>query len=79
MDRETVSHMLDLARRKRESTLSEQESLELAGLRQAYLADFRAGFRQQLDNIYVEQNDGSYEKLHHKTISPDEKETPDEV
>ena len=79
MDRETVAHMLALARRKRESTISRQESLELADLRQAYLADFRAGFSQQLDNIYVEQPDGSYQKLPQKTIFPDEKETPDEV
>jgi uncharacterized protein YnzC (UPF0291/DUF896 family) len=79
VDRETVTHMLSLARKKRESPLSEQEDLELAELRRAYLADFRAGFRQQLDNIYVEQNDGSYEKLHPKTIPPDEKETPDDI
>ncbi len=79
MDKDTVAHMLSLARKKRESALSEQEILELTELRQAYLSDFRAGFRQQLDNIYVEQHDGSYQKLQQKTTTPTDKETPDEV
>lgn len=79
MDRETVAHMLSLARKQRESSLSEQESIELTALRQAYLADFRAGFKQQLDNVCVEQDDGSYQKLRQKAIPPEEKETPDEA
>ena len=79
MNRETVAHMLSLARRQRESSLSEQESLELTALRQAYLADFRVGFKQQLDNVFVEQDDGSYQKLHQKPLIPENKESPDET
>ena len=79
MDRETVRHMLSLARKQRESSLSGEEALELAALRKAYMDDFRAGFKQQLDQIYVEQDDGSYQKLQQKTISPQTKENPDEM
>ena len=79
MDKETVRHMLSLARKQRESSLSGEEALELAALRKAYMDDFRAGFKQQLDQIYVEQDDGSYQKLQQKTISPQTKENPDEM
>lgn len=79
MDKETVRHMLSLARKQRESSLSGEEALELAALRKSYMDDFRAGFKQQLDQIYVEQDDGSYQKLRQKTISPQTKENPDEM
>ena len=78
MDKETVKHMLSLARKQRESPLSQDEALELAALRIAYMDDFRAGFKQQLDQIYIEQDDGSFQKLRQKTISPQDKENPDE-
>ena len=79
MDKETVKHMLSLARKQRESSLSEEEVLELTALRKAYMVDFRAGFKQQLDQIYIEQHDGSYQKLRQKMIPPQEKENPDEM
>ena len=78
MDKETVKHMLSLARKQREDSLGEEEALELAALRIAYMDDFRAGFKQQLDQIYIEQDDGSFQKLRQKTISPQDKENPDE-
>ncbi|NLA54428.1 MAG: DUF896 domain-containing protein, partial [Clostridiales bacterium] len=41
--------------------------IELEDLRREYLADFREGFRQQLDNVYVQQEDGSHKKLEKKS------------
>ncbi len=66
MDKERVQWMLELGRRKREEGLSEGEAQELDALRQEYLKDFREGFQQQLDNVYIEQEDGTYQKLEKK-------------
>lgn len=70
MDKERVQAMLALARRKREEGLSAQELEELDALRQEYLRHFRAGFRQQLDMVRVEQEDGSYLPLRKKSDLP---------
>ncbi|NLD33522.1 MAG: DUF896 domain-containing protein [Clostridiales bacterium] len=73
MDKERVAYMLSLSRKKREQGLSSAELIELEDLRREYLADFRDGFRQQLDNVYLQQEDGSYKKLEKKQ-TPDNKE-----
>ena len=73
MDKERVAYMLSLSRKKREQSLSSAELIELEDLRREYLADFRDGFRQQLDNVYLQQEDGSYKKLEKKQ-TPDNKE-----
>jgi uncharacterized protein YnzC (UPF0291/DUF896 family) len=73
MEKEIVERMLALARKKREEgPLTEQEGLELTALRQQYLEDFRKGFQQQLDNVYVQQEDGSYQKLQKKNLTQEE-------
>ena len=66
MDKERVQHMLALGKKKRGEGLNEQETQELDALRQEYLRDFREGFRQQLEHVYVEQDDGTYRKLEKK-------------
>jgi len=70
MDKERVNYMLSLSRKKREQGITSAEQIELDDLRREYLADFRQGFQQQLDNVYLEQEDGSYKKLEKKQ-SPD--------
>lgn len=64
--------MLALGKKKRESNISSAELIELEDLRREYLADFRIGFRQQLDNVYIEQEDGSHKKLTEKVSSKKE-------
>lgn len=63
MEKDRVAYMLSLAKKKRESTISDAELVLLEDLRREYLSDFREGFKQQLDQVYVQQDDGSYEKL----------------
>lgn len=63
MEKDRVAYMLSLAKKKRESTISDAELLVLEELRREYLSDFREGFKQQLDHVYLQQDDGSYEKL----------------
>lgn len=68
MDKERVQHMLALGRKKREGGLSDEETLELDALRREYLRDFREGFQQQLDHVYIEQDDGTYRKLDKRPV-----------
>ena len=72
MEKDHVAYMLSLAKKKRESTISDAELVLLEDLRREYLSDFREGFKQQLDQVYVQQDDGSYEKLKKKDADGEE-------
>ena len=72
MEKDRVAYMLSLAKKKRESTISDAELILLEDLRREYLSDFREGFKQQLDQVYVQQDDGSYEKLKKKRADGEE-------
>ena len=72
MEKDRVAYMLSLAKKKRESTISDAELILLEDLRREYLSDFREGFKQQLDQVYVQQDDGSYEKLKKKSTDGEE-------
>ena len=72
MEKNRVAYMLSLAKKKRESTISDAELILLEDLRREYLSDFREGFKQQLDQVYVQQDDGSYEKLKKKDADGEE-------
>ena len=72
MEKDRVACMLSLAKKKRESTISDAELVLLEDLRREYLSDFREGFKQQLDQVYVQQDDGSYEKLKKKDADGEE-------
>lgn len=71
MEKDRVAYMLELAKKKREGTISDAELLLLSDLRIEYLSDFRDGFKQQLEKVYLQQEDGSYQKLRKKN-APDE-------
>lgn len=49
----------ELARKQRTIGLTEEEKEEQAMLRKEYIEEFRASFRQQLDNTYVQDNQGN--------------------
>lgn len=49
----------ELARKQRTIGLTEEEKLEQAQLRREYIEEFRASFRQQLDNTYVQDENGN--------------------
>ena len=49
----------ELARKQRTIGLTEEEKAEQALLRKEYIEEFRASFRQQLDNTYVEDENGN--------------------
>ena len=66
MTKEKVARINELARKKKTVGLTEAELQEQAELRAEYLKDFREGFRQQLDNTYIQYEDGRREKLQSK-------------
>ena len=61
MDDSKIKRINELARKMRESGLTEEEKAEQNALRQEYLAGFRRNFEAQLKNTYV--SDGSGEEV----------------
>ena len=60
MEKEQIDRINELARKKKTVGLTAQEVEEQATLRRQYLDEFKANMRQTLDNVYLEQEDGSY-------------------
>ncbi len=60
---ERLVRINELAKKEREEGLTPQETEERAQLREEYRLAFRAAFRGILDNTYIQQPDGSREKL----------------
>lgn len=63
MTKEQVARINELARKKKTVGLTEDELKKQAELRAEYLKDFREGFKQQLNNTYIQYEDGHREKL----------------
>ncbi|MDR1797904.1 MAG: DUF896 domain-containing protein [Clostridiales Family XIII bacterium] len=57
LSKEKMARINELARKKKESGLSDDEHAEQHTLRQEYLARFRESFRAQLENIEVVDED----------------------
>lgn len=66
MDHEKILRINELAKKKKTAGLTEAELAEQAALRQEYLEAFRANMQATLDNVYIENEDGSVEKLQPK-------------
>jgi len=63
---EIVKRINELARKMKESGLTEEELEERNELRKKYLENFRANFRTQMDSIkYVEDEDDNGSNLKH--------------
>lgn len=67
MDKQQIDRINQLARKKKAEGLSPQELEEQRVLRLAYLKAFREGFASQLDNVWIQDEDGIYEKLQKKS------------
>ena len=66
MEKEKLDRINFLARKAKESELSEEEKAEQAALRKEYIAEFRASFGGILDNTVIKRPDGSKEHLKKK-------------
>lgn len=66
MEKEKLDRINFLARKSRETSLSDAEKEEQQALRGEYLAEIRASFGGMLDNTVIKRPDGSVEKLKKK-------------
>ncbi len=60
---EKIKRINELAKKSRESGLTEEEKAEQQRLRQEYVAAFRGNLKKQLDNIDVVRPDGTVTPL----------------
>lgn len=63
MEKVKIDRINELARKKKEVALSEEELAEQAALRAEYIREFRAQFGSVLENTVIQYPDGSREKL----------------
>ncbi len=66
MEYKDIERINELARKKKTVGLTESEVAEQQRLRRQYLDEFKANMKAALDNVYIEREDGSYEKLKKK-------------
>ena len=59
IDPKLIARINELAKKKKEGTISEEELAEQAKLRQEYLKAFRGNFKQQLMSIKVVDEKGN--------------------
>ena len=63
MDPKLLERINALARKQKESSLTEEEKAEQAMLRAEYIKEYRANLRGILENTVIQRPDGSREKL----------------
>ncbi|MEG1847318.1 MAG: DUF896 domain-containing protein [Lachnospiraceae bacterium] len=63
MEEQKVQRINELYHKSKEEGLTEEEKEEQAALRQEYVASVRANLRGQLDNINIQNEDGSITNL----------------
>ena len=66
MTEEKIKRINALAKKEKSEGLSAEERAEQQILRQEYLAAIRQSLDQALDHTYVQQPDGTVQKLRHK-------------
>lgn len=66
MDNKTIERINELARKAKADGLTEAEKKERDALRREYIASVRMNLRTQLDNIDVQEADGSITNLGEK-------------
>ena len=66
MDKRDIDRINELARKKKTVGLTWNELEEQTRLRRQYIDEFKANIRATLDQVYIEREDGTYEKLQKK-------------
>lgn len=66
MEQSKIDRINELARLAKERELTAEEQSERQALRSEYIADWRRGAMQVLENTYVKDADGSLHKLKRK-------------
>ena len=63
MEKEKLDRINELARKSKETPLTEEELAEQAALRQEYIQEIRMSFGAMLDNTVIQYPDGSRKSL----------------
>ena len=63
MTPEKITRINELAHKSKSTGLTDAEKAEQQALRKEYLADVKANFRSQLNNISIKEPDGTVHKL----------------
>ena len=66
MDQTRIDRINELARKAKAEGLTDAEKAEQAELRAEYIKDFRASLRGTLNNISIQEKDGSITNLGEK-------------
>jgi len=66
MNREQIARINELAQKKKTVGLTEAELQEQQALRRQYIDEFKANLKATLDNTYIQNPDGTKEKLQQK-------------
>ena len=66
MDPKKIARINELARKKKESGLTAEETAEQAELRREYLEGFRENMKAVLDGIVIQEPDGTKHRLQKK-------------
>ena len=66
MNQERIDRINELARKAKAEGLTDAEKAEQAELRAEYIKDFRASLRGTLNNISIQEKDGSITNLGEK-------------
>ena len=66
MTSELIERINALARKSREEGLTPEEKEEQAKLRQQYIAGFRQGMTNTLENVYIVDENGNKKKVEKK-------------
>jgi uncharacterized protein YnzC (UPF0291/DUF896 family) len=66
MKPELIARINELAAKHKNQGLTEEEAAEREALRKAYIEEFRAGFKQKLDNLYIVDEKGNKIKVSKK-------------
>ena len=66
MEKKDVDRINELARKSKTMGLTQTEAEEQKRLRQIYLDEFRENLKATLDQVYIERENGVYEKLKKK-------------
>ena len=66
MDKRDIDRINELARKKKTVGLTWDELEEQTRLRRQYIDEFKENLKATLDQVYIEREDGTYEKLQKK-------------
>lgn len=63
MERAKLDRINELARKSKQQELTPEEKAEQQKLRDEYRAEFRAALMGQLENVYIQEPDGTKRKV----------------